>query len=86
MFTVPSSRRIDTYLKYTVKVVNTTTVNCLQNAITYSKVNHLDECVAAIEEYRERYLSRNRDYALFVEITTTIAYQDVRLEAFWVDE
>lgn len=86
MFTIPSSRKIDTHLKYTVKVINVTAVNCLQNAITYSQVNHLDECVAAIEEYRERYLSKNNDYALFVEITTTIAYQDVRLEAFWVDD
>ena len=64
MFTVPSSRRIDTHLKYTVKVINVTAVNCMQNAITYSQVNHLDECVAAIEEYRERYLSKNHDYAL----------------------
>lgn len=85
MFSIPSSRRIDTHLKYVVKVINMTAANCLQNAITYSQVNHLDECVAAIEEYRERYLSKNPDYALFVEITTTIAYQDVRLEAFWVD-
>lgn len=85
MFAVSSYRRIDTHLEYVINVINTSLGDAMTSPITYSKVNHLDECVKAIEDYRKLYLT-NEDYALFVEIRTTIANQDVRLEAFWVDK
>lgn len=85
MFTVPSYRRIDTYLEYVVNVININDDSPLRTPITYARVNQLDECVKAIEDYRNLYLTKE-DYALFVEIRTTIANQDVRLEAFWVDK
>lgn len=87
MFTVPSYRQIESGLTYRIKVIDLESK--VEDRIAYPLVctdsKNFAAALDVIETYREQYANKER-YRLFVEILTVIMYQEVRLEAFWVDD
>lgn len=87
MFTVPSYRQIDSGLKYRIKVIDleSQVKDRIDSPLVCTECKNFAVALDVIETYRSQYDNKER-YKLFVEIFTVIMYQDVRLEAFWIDD